>query len=56
MTDLPDNVDLTWIARQIVALRDDNRAIRSDLDMLVRIALRLDHSVDALREDIRRFG
>ena len=53
MTEVPDNVDLNWIARQVVALRDDNRALRADMDMPIRIVTRLDHTVDALREDVR---
>src|SRR5271166_2976734 len=53
MSEVPDNVDLNWIARQIVALRDDSRASRADMDMLIRIVTRLDHTVDAFREDVR---
>jgi hypothetical protein len=53
MTTPPDNVDLQWIGRQIVALRDDMAALRRDVDMMTRIVLRLDSTVDALREDIK---
>ena len=42
MTDLPENVDLQWIGREILALRQDMadvksdlRAIRDDLSLLV---------------------
>jgi len=31
MADIPDNVDLNWIARTLVALRDDVRDLKSDL-------------------------
>jgi hypothetical protein len=51
MSALPDNVDLQWIGRQIVAVRDDMRAQRLDMDMRIRIVTRLDHTVDALRGD-----
>jgi hypothetical protein len=54
---IPDNVDLQWIARHLVEFRaetrDELRALRRDVDMLTRIALRLDSTVDALREDIK---
>jgi hypothetical protein len=57
MTDIPDNVTLEWIARHLVEFRDETRgelrALRRDVDMLTRIVLRLDSTVDALREDIK---
>jgi hypothetical protein len=53
MPDLPENVDLQWIGRTLLAMRDDIRALRSDMDMLIRIVTRLDHTVDAMREDIK---
>jgi hypothetical protein len=53
MTDVPENIDLNWIGRRLVALQDDSRALRSDMDMLVRIVVRLDNTVNALREDVR---
>ena len=53
MADIPDNVDLNWIARRLLALQDDTRALRSDMDMLTRMVVRMDHTLDAVREDIR---
>lgn len=53
MTEVPENIDLNWIGRRLVALQDDSRALRSDMDMLVRIVVRLDNTVNALREDVR---
>jgi len=53
MADIPDNVDLNWIARRLVALQDDTRALRTDMDMLTRMVVRMDHTLDAVREDIR---
>ena len=53
MADIPDNVDLNWIARRLLALQDDARALRTDMDMLIRIVVRMDHTLDAVREDIR---
>jgi hypothetical protein len=53
MADIPDNVDLNWIARRLLALQDDTRALRADMDMLTRMVVRMDHTLDAVREDIR---
>lgn len=53
MAELPDNVDLQWVGRQVIALQQDVRMMRNDLDMLTKLAVRVDRSVDALREDIR---
>jgi hypothetical protein len=53
MTDVPENIDLNWIGRRLVALQDDSRALRSDMDMLIRMVARLDNTVNALREDVR---
>ena len=53
MTELPENVTLDWLGRQFVAQRDDLRALRTDMDMLIRLVTRVDHTLDAVREDIR---
>jgi chromosome segregation ATPase len=64
MAELPENVDLQWLARHLVEfrretrdelalMRADIRALRTDMDMLTRIVLRLDSTVNALREDIK---
>ena len=53
MADMPDNVDLNWIARRLLALQDDTRALRADMDMLTRMVVRMDHTLDAVPEDIR---
>jgi hypothetical protein len=53
MADIPDNVDLNLIARRLQALHDDTRALRTDMDMLIRMVVRMDHTLDAVREDIR---
>jgi len=34
MSDIPDNVDLQWVARHILALRDDVKALRGDVSAL----------------------
>jgi hypothetical protein len=53
MTELPENVTLDWLGRQFLAHRDDMRALRTDMDMLIRLVTRVDHTLDAVREDIR---
>ena len=35
MADVPDNVDLNRIARRLMALQDDTRTLRADMDMLI---------------------
>jgi hypothetical protein len=37
MTDLPDSVTLEWLGPQFPAQRDDLRALRTDMDMLIRL-------------------
>jgi hypothetical protein len=53
MTELPENVTLDWLGRQFMAQRDDLRSVRTDMDMLIRLVTRIDHTLDAVREDIR---
>jgi len=53
MTDLPESVSLEWLGRQFLAQRDDLRALRTDMDMLIRLVTRIDTTLDAVREDIR---
>jgi hypothetical protein len=53
MTEIPETVDLRWIARRLVALQDDVRSLRSDVDMLVRLTVRTDTTANALREDVK---
>jgi len=68
MNDVPDNVDLQWIARTLVAIRDeqgamraelralkqDVRSIREDLDVLTMRVIRIDGQLQALRDDVQR--
>ena len=53
MTEPPENVPLDWLGRQFTAQRDDLGALRTDMDMLIRLVTRVDHTLDAVREDIR---
>jgi hypothetical protein len=53
MTEPPENVTLDWLGRQFTAQRDDLRALRTDMDMLIRLVTRVDRTLYAVREDIR---
>jgi hypothetical protein len=57
MTELPDNVTLEWLGRTLIDFRQETRdaiaALRRDIDMTIRLVTRLDHTVNALREDIQ---
>ncbi len=65
MTDIPENVDLNWIARHLVAFRDDLKSevrdlksdlrhVREDVDVIAMRVIRIDASVTALRDDMRQ--
>ena len=63
MSDLPDNVDLAWIGRTLIALRDDVRDlkadlrhVRDDLDVVTMRVIRIDNAFAGLREDLRALG
>jgi hypothetical protein len=56
-----------WLARHLVefrqetrdevaSMRTDIRTMRSDMDILIRSVIRLDHTVDAMREDVKTLG
>jgi hypothetical protein len=49
----PQVAGIPLIHRAIGELRDDTRALRRDVDMLTRITLRVDSTLDAIREDIK---
>ena len=57
MTDIPDNVDLRWIARSLVASREEMLGLKkSDLHHIregLRV-IRIDTSLTALRDDLRQ--
>jgi hypothetical protein len=59
VTDLPDNIDLRWIGRTLLDMRDelaglrtDVRRLREDFDLLVVRVMRIDSAVTALRDDV----
>lgn len=61
MSESPDNVDLQWIGRQLIAFRDelrdlrsDVRHIREDLDMVAMRVIRIDTALTALRDEVRQ--
>jgi len=68
MTELPENIDLQWIGRMLLAvqnrlatfeqlvtdLRDDMRAMREQVDVVVMTSLRLERGMASLRDDVRQ--
>ena len=67
MTELPENIDLQWIGRNLIAnreavsaitrdigeMRDDMQGMREQLDVVVMTSLRLERSQASIRQDIR---
>jgi hypothetical protein len=48
-----EKVSLEFVSRQLDRVLTEMRVIQRDMEMLIRIVTRLDHTVDAVREDIR---
>jgi hypothetical protein len=53
MTDIPDNIDLNWIARPLVGMRRDLQSLRTDVDIMAAILRRVDDNQNAFREEAR---
>ena len=53
MTDIPERVDLNWIARTLASMRQDLRAVRDDMDVMAAIVRRIDNNQSAFREELR---
>ena len=53
MTEVPDNVDLNWIARTLVTMRRDTQSLRDDVSVLAAILRRVDNNQVAFREELR---
>ncbi len=53
MTDIPERVDLNWIARTLVSMRQDLRAVRDGMDVMAAIVRRIDNNQSAFREELR---
>lgn len=51
--DIPENVDLQWIARNLLALRDEVRSLRDDFSVSVAILHRVDNNQASYREELR---
>jgi hypothetical protein len=61
MTDLPENIDLQWIGRHLVEMRDelaavraDVRSMRDDLNVIAWSVVRLDRNLEQLRVETQR--
>lgn len=46
MPEIPENVDLQWIARHLVDFRDEMRTVRADLDKLIAIVRQMRDELD----------
>ena len=52
MTEVPDHVDLNWIARTLVSMRNDLRAVRDGMDVMAAIVRRIDNNQSAFRDEL----
>jgi hypothetical protein len=50
---MAEEASLEFISRKLDRVLDQLRTMQRDIDMLTRIVLRLDSTVDALREDVK---
>jgi hypothetical protein len=53
MSDLPENVDLQWIGRAIVAMREDIASVREDMLVMGAVLNRVDATVTRLLPELR---
>jgi hypothetical protein len=53
VSDIPDNVDLGWVARTLLAPRRDVQALRDDFGVALAILHRVDNNQAAYREEMR---
>ena len=53
MTEVPDHVDLNWIACTLVSMRNDLRTLRDDMDVMSAIVPRIDNNQSAFRDELR---
>jgi hypothetical protein len=52
-TDLPDTVDLNWIARALLAVQRDLLSLRDDVTVVTAILNRVDHNQSSFIEELR---
>lgn len=46
MNEIPENVDLAWIAKHLVEVRADVRSVRDDMDKLIAIVRQMRDELD----------
>lgn len=51
MPELPENVDLQWIGREILALRRETRGLRDDIGVMAAILRRVENNQTSDREE-----
>ena len=52
--DIPETVDFKWIARHILALHGDVRALRDEVDVMAAILRRVDNNQTSYRDELAR--
>ncbi len=53
MPDLPETVDLQWLARTLLSLQSDVRSLRDDMPVIAAVLNRLDSNQSALISEFR---
>jgi hypothetical protein len=53
MSDLPDNVDLQWLGRAMIAMREEMALMREDMMVMGAVLNRVDATVTRLLPELR---
>lgn len=51
--DMPDNVDLNWVARTLLAIQREVRSLRDDVTVVSAILNRIDSNQTSFVEELR---
>lgn len=51
--DMPDNVDLNWVARTLLAIQREVRSLRDDVTVVSAILNRIDNNQTSFVEELR---
>lgn len=51
--DMPDNVDLNWVARTLLAIQREIRSLRDDVTVVSAILNRIDSNQTSFVEELR---
>jgi regulator of replication initiation timing len=53
MADIPDNVDLMWIARKLVVMEHGLQSLRDDVTVVAAVVNRIDNNQSSFVEELR---